>query len=108
MTFPARPPAPVIPVSESVRRLTTPTRGAYQGEPEDERAPHILVARYRKARKIATAFLASEAQPSADELIAVGEYDAVRELAGKAVGVNTPSRVTWALVVELVNEARSG
>ena len=72
---------------------------------EDDRAPFILVARYRKARAIAKALLALGA--SKDDAIALGATEVGRTLAAKAANVNAPSPTSWALVVELVGEVRS-
>ena len=71
---------------------------------EDDRAPHILVARYRKARAVAKTLLALGA--SKDDAIALGETEVGRALAAKAADVNVPSTTSWALVVELVAEVR--
>lgn len=83
-------PAPVIPASAAV---------------EDDRATHILVARYRKARKIANHLTLLEGA-SAASVAALGEQELGRVLAAQAAGTRVPSETTWALVVELVREVR--
>lgn len=68
--------------------------------------PHKVVNQYRKARKIATAMI--DAGATADTM---GECDATTvrlaiQLAGYEV-TDVPSETTWALVVELVKEAKT-
>jgi len=73
-------------------------------EVDEARAPFVLVARYRKARAIAKRLLALGADKTTAAQL--GETELGRTLAAQAVGVNVPSEVTWALVVELVSEVR--
>jgi len=73
-------------------------------EVDEARAPFVLVARYRKARAIAKRLLALGADKTAATQLGATELG--RTLAAQAVGVNVPSEVTWALVVELVSEVR--
>lgn len=72
---------------------------------EDERAPHVLVARYRKARKLANALTLLEGANAAS-VADLGAQELGRVLAAQVAGVNVPSETTWALVVELVREVR--
>lgn len=71
--------------------------------PEAQNA-HMLVARYRKARKCAQALLASGADSASAR--SVGSTLVGRTLTAKAADCNVPSETTWALVVELVHEVR--
>lgn len=71
---------------------------------DDERAPHVLVARYRKARAVATTLLQHGA--TAAQVEELGKMDIGRALAAQAAGTRIPSTTTWALVVELVREVR--
>lgn len=59
-----------------------------------------IVARYRKAKKLAAALVAhgAETPEAVDSLV-------VRELATRVAEVNPSSDVTWALVKEMLREA---
>lgn len=71
---------------------------------DDERAPHVLIARYRKARAIAHVLLSNGAnEATAFEL---GKTELGRQLAALAASQHVPSETTWALVVEMVREVR--
>jgi hypothetical protein len=91
----ATPPAPPIP-------LIRPAAAAPVDLHDDDN-PHKLVARYRKARKIAVLLLAHGANAEAAESL---NSDIGRKVAAQAADVNVPSETTWALVVELVREVR--
>lgn len=81
-------------------------------EADEARDAHVLVARYRKARKLAdhlAAFVqAVNAEAAAESVAVLGRTEVGRALAAKAAGVNDPSPTTWALVVELVRERGEG
>ena len=71
--------------------------------PDDN--PYRLVARYRKARKIADALYKLEVPT--DAFAASSDNTALRTLAAQVAGTNVPSETTWALVVELITEKRT-
>lgn len=83
-------PAPVIPLT-AAHALS-------------ERDPHVLVARYRKARRCANALLANGADVTSTEQL--GQSELGRKLTAQVAHCNTPSETTWALVVELVREVK--
>lgn len=61
-----------------------------------------LIARYKKAKKLALALVQHGAD--GESAVKLGETLVGRSLAAKAVGGHVPSDVTWALVVEMVKE----
>jgi hypothetical protein len=87
MTTTASAPAPVVPLPVV---------------PQGDDNPHVLVARYRKARKLANTMVSEGF--TADETASITHNEPARKLAAKLAGTNVPSEVTWALVVELVRE----
>ncbi len=65
---------------------------------------HRLVARYRKARKISNHLVMLQGADVAS-VENLGTSELGRTLAAQAAGVNVPSEMTWALVVEMVRES---
>lgn len=64
-----------------------------------------LVARYRKAKKIALALIQLGATPQQLKNIAASEeFELYRELSAKLAETHVPSPVTWQLVIEMVKE----
>ncbi len=69
-----------------------------------------LVARYRKAKKIALKIVSiaagagDDTQTTLETVQKLGQIETGRKLAAEAAGVNVPSVVTWALVIEMVTE----
>lgn len=72
---------------------------------DDARAPYVLLARYRKARVIAT-MLASLPDATINTVVGLGNSEAGRTLAARCASVNVPSATTWVLVIEMFKEAR--
>jgi hypothetical protein len=93
------PPAPPVPPL-----LAAVGRAPEVVPPPVDDNPHKLVARYRKARRIAQAII--DAGGDADATLTVGQTELGRTLAARVAGTHVPSEVTWALVFELVREQR--
>jgi hypothetical protein len=91
-------PAPPLPADDVARRERHVTR------PDESDNPFKLVARYRKARAIATALHALPNGFAVADVEGIGASLEGRELAAKVAGTNVPSETTWALVVELYRE----
>lgn len=70
--------------------------------PDDN--PHKLVARYRKAKKIAKALRHAVPGVTHQDAEDLGSTEIGRELAGAVAHTNVPSDVTWALVVEMLRD----
>lgn len=64
--------------------------------------PFKLVARYRKARKIANFLVLTGV--SVEDVAALGTSSLGRQLVAEKIGGHVPSETTWALVTELVRE----
>lgn len=95
---------PVPPLPGASRKDAAAVLAENRAATLEERAPHVLVARYRKARAIAKHILGLGA--TAEVATQLGQYELGRQLAAQAADVNVPSETTWALVVELVREVR--
>lgn len=94
------PPAPPLPHAVSAPQLHA---GADEAD-EDEREPHVLLARYRKARRVAKVLIQHGA--TAESALELGKTELGRTMAAQVAGTRVPSKVTWPLVVELVSEVR--
>lgn len=107
------PPAPVVPprtiaemIDEAEDDRDAPRLAQTMQTPAPWAAddnPFKLVARYRKARKIADA-LRTLPGATTENVATLGASETVRAMAARLANTNVPSEVTWALVVELVRE----
>lgn len=100
------PPAPALPAHDDSGEVIQPLADLAQRPrviPEDDN-PHKLVARYRKARKIATTLRRLQPGVAYEDAVVLGTTEVGRTLAAEAAGTRIPSEVTWALVVEILRD----